>query len=303
MIGRNNNNFRETGPNTNYKIKTTTHKSILQWINSLPSQNKAHIGLLGVAVDENSSYKRGPALAPPKIREAFFCDSSNLWTENGTNLGAGNIFADAGDIAPSQADMPAKTEYIASQLHAARLKVFVFGGDHSITYPLVRAAAKYHSAMSILHFDAHPDLYENFGDNPSSHASPFARIMEAGLVKRLVQVGIRTINGHQREQANRFGVEVLTMQNWRGIFDIQFETPLYLTFDMDCLDPAFAPGISHREPGGLSTREALDVIQSLRANIVAADLVEFNPTQDPLNVTGMVCAKIFKEIVAMMLKG
>jgi len=72
---------------------------------------------------------------------------------------------------------------------------------------------------------------------------------------------------------------------------------------MDCIDPAFAPGISHREPGGLSTREALSVIQSLRANIVAADLVEFNPTQDPLNVTGMVCAKIFKEIVAKMLEG
>ena len=71
---------------------------------------------------------------------------------------------------------------------------------------------------------------------------------------------------------------------------------------MDCLDPAFAPGISHREPGGLSTREALSVIQSLRANIVATDLVEFNPTQDPLNMTEMVCAKVFKEIVAKMLE-
>jgi arginase len=266
-------------------------------------QDKARIGLLGVAVDENSSYKRGPALAPPKIREAFFCDSSNLWTENETNLGADGVFADAGDIAPSQSDMPVETERAASQLYAAGLKVFAFGGDHSITYPLVRAAAKYHPIMSILHFDAHPDLYDNFGDNPNSHASPFARIMESGLVKRLVQVGIRTMNGHQHEQAGRFGVEVLKMQNWRGIFDIQFDTPLYLTFDMDCLDPAFAPGISHREPGGLSTRETLDVIQSLRANIVAADLVEFNPTQDPLNMTGMVCAKIFKEIVAKMLEG
>lgn len=266
-------------------------------------QDKAYIGLLGVAVDENSSYKRGPALAPPKIREAFFCDSSNLWTESETSLGADGIFADAGDIAPSQADMPVETERAASQLYAAGLKVFAFGGDHSITYPLVRTAVKYHPTMGILHFDAHPDLYDNFGNNPNSHATPFARIMETGLVKRLVQVGIRTMNGHQREQASRFGVEVLTMQNWRRIFDIQFDTPLYLTFDMDCLDPAFAPGISHREPGGFSTREALDMIQSLRANIVAADLVEFNPSQDPLNVTGMVCAKIFKEIAAKMLEG
>ena len=265
-------------------------------------QDEARIGLLGLAVDENSSYKRGPAFAPPKIRDAFFCDSSNLWTENETYLGADGIFADVGDIAPSQVEMHAETERAASQLYAAGLKVFAFGGDHSVTYPLVRAAAKYHSAINILHFDAHPDLYDNFGDNPNSHASPFARIMESGLVKRLVQVGIRTMNGHQREQANCFGVKVLTMQNWRGIFDIQFEMPLYLTFDMDCLDPAFAPGTSHLEPGGLSTREALSVIQSLRANIVAADLVEFNPAQDPLNVTGMVCAKIFKEIVAKMLE-
>jgi arginase family enzyme len=91
------------------------------------------------------------------------------------------------------------------------------------------------------------------------------------------------------------------MQNWQDVFNIQFGSPLYLTFDMDCLDPAFAPGISHREPGGLSTREALSIIQSLRANIVAADLVEFNPVQDLSGVTEMVAAKIFKEIVVKML--
>nr|MBP8048273.1 arginase family protein [Anaerolineales bacterium] len=80
-----------------------------------------------------------------------------------------------------------------------------------------------------------------------------------------------------------------------------FDSPLYITFDMDCLDPAFAPGISHWEPGGLSTREALSVIQSLRSNIIGADVVELNPTRDLLNVTEMVAAKVFKEIVAKML--
>lgn len=266
-----------------------------------PFPTPARIGLLGVAFDENSSYKRGPALAPQRIRGAFFCDSSNLWTEDETYLGADEIFADAGDISPSQANMSVETEQAASQLHEAGLKVFSFGGDHSVTYPLVKAAAKYHPNLSILHFDAHPDLYDNYEDNPNSHASPFARIMESGLVKRLVQVGIRTINGHQREQAKLFGVEVLTMQNWRDVFNIQFVSPLYVSFDLDCLDPAFAPGISHLEPGGLSTREALSVIQSLRLNIVAADLVEFNPTQDSSNMTEMVAAKIFKELVAKML--
>jgi agmatinase len=264
-------------------------------------QDNARIGLLGVAFDENSSYLRGPAQAPGKIRSAFFSDSSNLWTENETNLGADGIFADAGDISPSQACMPAETEEAASRLHAAGLKVFAFGGDHSVTTALVKAAAQFHPELTILHFDAHPDLYDNFAGNPHSHASPFARIMEAGLAKRLVQVGIRTMNGHMRQQARRFGVEVLDMGHWREVFAMQFSSPLYLSFDMDCLDPAFAPGISHREPGGLSTREALSIIQSLKANIVAADLVEYNPAQDQPGFTDMVAAKIFKEITARML--
>ena len=91
------------------------------------------------------------------------------------------------------------------------------------------------------------------------------------------------------------------MQRWRDVFNLQFDSPLYITFDMDCLDPAFAPGISHREPGGLSTRETLSVIQSLNANIIGADVVELNPTQDVSDVTEMVAAKVFKEIVAKML--
>lgn len=262
---------------------------------------QARIGLLGVAFDGNSSYKRGAAHAPQRIREAFFCDSSNLWTENETDLSMSGLFADMGDINPSQEQMQVETERSVSRLYEAGLKVVAFGGDHSVSYPLVKAAAKFHSNLTIIHFDAHPDLYDDFGGNPQSHASPFARIMETGLVKRLVQVGIRTINGHQRQQAKRFSVEVLTMQRWRSIFNLKFDGPLYISFDMDCLDPAFAPGISHREPGGLSTRDALDVIQSLDANIVGADIVELNPAQDVSGVTEMVAAKIFKEIVAKML--
>lgn len=273
-------------------------------MNAFPSfpQETARLGLLGVAFDENSSYKRGAALAPQRIRAAFFCDSSNLWTENETNLGAPGLFADAGDIVPSAAEMPLAAEQAASRLYQAGLKVLALGGDHSITFPLVKAAARFYSGLTILHFDAHPDLYDNFENNPHSHASPFARILESGLAKRLVQVGIRTINGHQRQQAQRFGVEVLTMQNWRDVFNLHFDSPLYLTFDMDCLDPAFAPGISHREPGGLSTREALSIIQSLKADIVGADLVEFNPAQDVSGITEMVAAKVFKEIAPKMLE-
>lgn len=106
---------------------------------------------------------------------SIFCDYLNQWSENETYLGADGIFADAGDITPSQANMPIETEQAAGQLYEAGLKVMAFGGDHSVTYPLVKAAAKHHPNLSILHFDAHPDLYDNFEDNPNSHASPFAR--------------------------------------------------------------------------------------------------------------------------------
>jgi agmatinase len=265
-------------------------------------QENARIGLLGVAFDKNSSYKSGSALAPQRIRSAFFCASSNLWTENETDLGSEGIFADAGDMSPAKIEMLVEVERAASQLYDSGLKVITFGGDHSVTVPLVQAAAKFHAGLTILHFDAHPDLYDNYENDPFSHASPFARIMEAGLAKRLVQVGIRTINRHQRQQVIRFGVEVLTMQNWQDVFDLHFDAPLYISFDMDCLDPAFSPGISHREPGGLSTREAIRVIQSLPAGVVGADIVEFNPEQDLSGMTDMVAAKIFKEIAAKMLE-
>jgi len=132
------------------------------------------------------------------------------------------------------------------------------------------------------------------------HCSPFARIMENGLVRRLVQVGIRGMNGHQRIQAEKFGVEVHEMKTWKDAIPFHFKDPLYISFDLDALDPAFAPGVSHFEPGGLSTRQAIDILHQVRAQIVGADIVEYNPKRDTTGVTGMVCAKLLKEIAACM---
>ncbi len=124
--------------------------------------------------------------------------------------------------------------------------------------------------------------------------------MEENLASRLVQVGIRTMTSHQREQADRFGVEVVEMKDRHVLPDLKFTGDVYLTLDMDCLAPAFAPGISHQEPGGLSTRQAISLIQGLEGNLVAADIVEYNPTRDQNGVTGMVAAKLLKEIIGRM---
>ncbi|MBA4054510.1 MAG: agmatinase, partial [Marivirga sp.] len=114
-------------------------------------------------------------------------------------------------------------------------------------------------------------------------------------------IGIRTYNAHQREQVARFGVEVVEMKDWTDEKTFEFNGPLYISLDLDALDPAFVPGVSHHEPGGFSTRQVIKIIQKLNAQIVGADIVELNPTRDINGVTGMVAAKLFKEILAKMI--
>ena len=262
--------------------------------------NEPRLALLGVRYDENSSFMKGPADGPPQIRAALRSEAWNLSSENGTELDS--VFFDAGDIEPvSGSDMFSLIENSVLTLLNDGLLPISLGGDHSITYPIVRAFARKYPDLSILHFDAHPDIYNEFQGNRFSHACPFARIMDDKLVKRLVQVGIRTATAHQREQMKRFSVEAIEMRHWSDDLSITFETPVYISFDMDVLDPSFAPGVSHREPGGLSTRQAIDLIQRFKGQVVGADIVEFNPRMDPLQITGTVAAKVLKEIAARML--
>ena len=267
------------------------------------TDQRPKLAIIGIRYDENSSYTKGAADAPPQIRAALRSDAWNLTSENGTDLSDDSVFFDAGDIEPVPgSEMPALIENSIHTLIADGLMPISLGGDHSITYPIVRAFARKYNNLSILHFDAHPDIYENFQGNPYSHASPFARIMEQKLVKRLVQVGIRTFTEHQRDQVKKFGVESIEMHNITPDLRLEFDSPVYISFDIDALDPAFAPGVSHREPGGLSTRQAIELIQRLKGKVVGADIVEFNPRMDPLHITGTVCAKLFKEIAARMLE-
>ena len=259
------------------------------------------LSLLGIPWDENSSHLRGAAGAPPLIRQAVGAASSNLSCENGLEYNALDL-VDLGDL-PSDLTGMAMFEQIEGTVGAAldqHRRVISLGGDHAITYPILRAYAKRYPDLSILHIDAHSDLYDDYAGNRLSHASPFARILEEGLAKRLVQVGIRTMTRHLREQVERFGVEVFEMKDWRDDQYLDFDSPVYLSVDLDGLDPAFAPGVSHPEPGGLSTRQALSLIQQSNCTIVGADIVEYNPTLDPTGITAMVAAKLLKEIAARM---
>lgn len=269
----------------------------------MADNGKAGIGLVGFPVDHNSSHMRGAAQAPPLIREALYSDATNRWSEGGVDLGAGDIFTDLGDLEiKSSAEWFQEIQCRILSLLEQGLIPLSLGGDHSITYPIVQALRGRESGFAIFHLDAHPDLYHHFQENPHSHASPFARILESGLVTELVQVGIRTLNSHQKKQAERFGVQMLEMKNWHPDRVIRFKQPVYISFDLDALDPAFAPGVSHYEPGGFSTRQAIDIIHRLRAPaIIGADVVEFNPVRDPSGVTAMTCAKLVKELAGKII--
>jgi len=257
--------------------------------------------LLGIPFDANSSYLPGPADAPPLIRQAFQSDASNSWTEIGVNLGVPGLFADEGDLPLAGGNPFRAIELAVDGLLRKHRRPLCLGGDHSVTYPILKAFARRFDNLTLIHFDAHPDLYDEFQGNRYSHACPFARIMEEGLAKRLIQLGIRTMNEHQRRQARRFGVEVIEMRDLPAMKNLRTAGPLYVSFDVDVLDPAFAPGVSHREPGGMSVREAIYHLHAIAGHVVGADLVEYNPRQDVSALTATVCAKILKEILGKML--
>ena len=124
--------------------------------------------------------------------------------------------------------------------------------------------------------------------------------MEEHLADRLIQVGIRTATGHQRSQIERFGVEVIEAQNWRDDLRMNFTTPVYISLDIDGVDPSYAPGVSHREAGGLSPRQVINFMHTIDQPVIGADIVEYNPRCDISNLTAVLSAKLVKEIAGMM---
>lgn len=261
------------------------------------------IHLIGLPTDQNSSFERGAALAPPAIREALWSDRGNLSTQSGMEIGADIDLIDKGDLVLTDHDCVADDVAIANAVRAVLdtgAVPLALGGDHAVTYPLVAALAETHGPVTILHFDAHPDLYHNFEGNPRSHASPFARIMETGHASRLVQLGIRTLTRHCREQADRFGVEILPMTGFHQDQVPVLDGPLYISIDLDGIDPSEAPGVAHPEPGGLTVREVLGALSKQTAPIVGADIVELNPARDVNGVTAILAAKLVRELAALI---
>jgi arginase len=265
--------------------------------------NPGMVVVLGVPTDVRSSFQRGSAEAPARIRQVLHAGSTNMCTEDGIDLATEGRFRDLGDLElGTVAEMESLIERAVGSLLDRETRVLSLGGDHAITHPILRAYSKKYGALDVLHLDAHPDLYDEYDGMRQSHACTFARVMEENLARRLVQVGTRAGTPDQREQAQRFGVEVIEAREFKDKWPGKLSGPLYLSLDLDVLDPAFAPGVSHQEPGGLTTRDVLDVIQSIDVSIVGADIVELNPGRDSSDVAAMAAVKFLKEIAAAMLR-
>jgi arginase len=259
------------------------------------------IALIGLPTDINSSFERGPAMAPPAIRAALWSDRGNMACESGLEIGVDVHIDDRGDLPLTE--VTSSDDLLIRDAVAAASKSgtvpILLGGDHAVTFPILQAIAAHHGPVNILHFDAHPDIYADFEGNPRSHASPFARIMEAGLAKQLVQVGIRTLTRHCREQGERYGVRMIGMPRFAATEVPVLDGPLYISLDLDGIDPSEAPGVSHPEPGGLTVREVLAVLNRQTAPIIGADIVELNPARDKGGVTAILAAKFVREIASL----
>jgi len=258
------------------------------------------VGLVGLPTDEASSFERGAAAGPDAIRSALYSDASNMSTEGGLDLGAEGTFIDLGNLELSGGpDTRSEIESAVATHLAEGGRLVCLGGDHSVAYPILRAYRRRYASLTVVQLDAHPDLYDTFDGDRYSHACPFARVMEEGLADRLVQIGIRTLNPHQRRQADRFGVEVIPRDRWGDLARLGLEPPVYLSIDLDAFDPAFAPGVSHLEPGGLTSREVLEVIWHL-PGLVGADVVELNPKRDVGGITAALAGKLVKELLGRL---
>ena len=266
---------------------------------SIKQTQQFDFAILGIPFDEKSSFMKGASRGPQVIRKASTSKAINAWTELEVNLEEEANIVDLGDldVTGSFKEVFAKTEEQVENILTKGAVPVVMGGDHSISFPVVKAFASVYDRLDILHFDAHPDLYDDLYGDRYSHACPFARIIEKGYAANLVQVGIRAATGDHRKMARKHGVRMIEMKNIQQAMALDFSNPLYISFDMDALDPAYAPGVSHHEAGGLTTRQVIDMLHALKGTIVGLDVVEVNPDKDPLGITAAAAVKIIMEVI------
>jgi agmatinase len=272
------------------------------------------VALLGIPYDGGTSYRTGTRFGPRAVRE-----QSSLIRPWNPVLKVHPFerlrVADCGDV--DVAPISIERTYAAVEDRVARVaatgaRTLAVGGDHSVTLPILRALARRHGPLGVVHFDAHPDTWDEYFGSKFFHGTPFRRAVEEGLIdpRRMIQVGIRGPLYASDDFAfhERHGIEVLRIEaiKERGVAWAAERLarpaggPLYCSFDIDAVDPAYAPGTGTPEVGGLTSYEALVLVRALAGQpLVGADIVEVSPLYDgPGQVTALLAANLMFELVS-----
>ena len=284
-----------------------------------PRYRDVQIGLVGVPWDSGTTNRPGPRHGPRQLRDA----STMIRAENGaTGMRPFELAncADLGDVGPNPADIPDSMARITAfyrGLRANGITPLTAGGDHLTSLPVLRALAA-DAPLGMVHFDSHTDLYHSyFGGMMYTHGTPFRRAVEEGLLdpERVVQIGIRGTNYDSEDSdfAKSVGIRIIRIEEFfeRGVNDVMAEAraivgtaPTYLSYDIDFVDPAFAPGTGTPEVGGPDSYQALQVLRALDGlNIVGADLVEVSPPFDTSGSTAFLGASLMFEMLCVMAPG
>lgn len=281
-----------------------------------PRLAQVDVGLIGVPWDSGTTNRPGPRHGPRQLRD--------MSTMNRAENGATGIrpfeamnCADLGDVPPNPVDIQdsmARITAFYQRVRAAGILPLTAGGDHLTSLPVLRALAA-ETPLGMVHFDSHTDLFHSyFGGSMYTHGTPFRRAVEESLLdpKRVVQIGIRgtTYDREDRDFADSVGIRVIPIEEFhaRGVEDVMSEArdivgaaPTYVSYDIDFVDPAFAPGTGTPEIGGPNSYQALQVVRLLDGcNIVGADLVEVSPPFDASGGTAYLGATILFELLCVM---
>ena len=281
-----------------------------------PRLAEVQVGLIGAPWDGGTTNRPGPRHGPRQLRDA----STMMRAQNGvTGVRPFEALrcADLGDVPPNPADLMdtmVRMEAFYARVRAAGIRPLTAGGDHLCSLPILRALAK-DRPLGMIHFDSHTDLFHSyFGGTMYTHGTPFRRAVEEGLLDphRVCMIGIRgtTYDSEDRDFARAVGIRVIPIEEFhaRGVADVMAEArsiagagETYISYDIDFVDPAYAPGTGTPEVGGPTSWQALQVVQGLAGvRIVGADLVEVSPPFDPSGATAYLGATILFELLCIM---
>jgi agmatinase len=280
---------------------------------------KADIAVVGIPFDAGTSYRPGARFGPSHIRESSRLLRPYNPAQDASPFALAQV-VDAGDIAVNPFNIEQAVDQIEAgvdELIADGKRLVTLGGDHTIAYPILKSLHKTHGPVTVIHFDAHLDTWDTYFGAPLTHGTPFRRASEAGYLdlESCLHIGIRGPLYASTDLADdkRLGFEVITSVDMdtlgvAGVIAKMLarvgDKPVYISIDVDVLDPAFAPGTGTPEMGGLSSREMLALVRALSAvNLIGADIVEVSPQYDSAQITGFAAAHMAYELITVMAKG